>query len=141
MADPLVVSPKVVLSADDLRWTAVRGSGPGGQNVNKVSSKVELRFDVVKSMALDSDTKERLVALAGHKMDKDGVLIIVCQESRDQRKNLETARERLKALVEAALIRPKKRRKVRVPQGVIERRLETKRLGAAKKRQRSGPFE
>ena len=137
----LEITPAIIIPDDELIERFVRASGPGGQNVNKVSSKVELRFDVVKSMALDSDTKERLVALAGHKMDKDGVLIIVCQESRDQRKNLETARERLKALVEAALIRPKKRRKVRVPQGVIERRLETKRLGAAKKRQRSGPFE
>ena len=141
MSEPLVVTPDLTLPADELRWTAVRGSGPGGQNVNKVSSKVELRFDVVRTARLDEDCKRRLMDLAGHKMDKEGVLLVVCQETRDQKKNLEAARARLADLVRAALVRPRKRRKTKVSKGAIERRLAGKKIVAAKKRTRSGPIE
>lgn len=141
MSEPLVVTPSLILPADELRWTAVRGSGPGGQNVNKVSSKVELRFDVARTERLDEESKRRLVDLAGHKMDKEGVLLVVCQETRDQKKNLEAARARLAELVRAALIRPRKRRKTKVSKGAIERRLAGKKIVSEKKRTRSGPID
>lgn len=141
MSEPLVVNPALILPADELRWTAVRGSGPGGQNVNKVSSKVELRFDVARTSHLDDDTKRRLVDLAGHKMDKEGVLLVVCQETRDQKKNLEAARARLADLVRAALVRPRTRRKTKVSKGAIERRLAGKKAVADKKRARSRPVD
>lgn len=136
MASSLLIQGELSLPGDELRWTAVRAGGPGGQNVNKVSSKVELRFDVVGSTLLDAGTKQRLSALAGHKMDKEGVLLVVCQESRDQRKNLEQARERLAALVRAALVVPRLRRKTKVSKGATERRLAVKRLVASKKANR-----
>ena len=136
MSEPLVVSAELILPADELRWTAVRGSGPGGQNVNKVSSKVELRFDVARTAKLDDECKQRLVALAGHKMDKEGVLLVVCQETRDQKKNLEGARTRLAELLRAALIRPIKRRKTKISKGAIQRRLTVKKLVSEKKRAR-----
>lgn len=138
MSEPLVITPELTLPADELRWKAVRGSGPGGQNVNKVSSKVELRFDVARTEHLDEDAKRRLCELAGHKMDKEGVLLVACQETRDQKKNLEAARARLAELVRAALIRPIKRRKTKISRGAIERRLAGKKLVAQKKRTRSG---
>ncbi len=141
MSDPLVVTPDLILPADELRWTAVRGSGPGGQNVNKVSSKVELRFDVARTARLDDESKRRLIDLAGHKMDKEGVLLVVCQETRDQKKNLEAARARLAELVRAALVRPRKRRKTKVSKGAIERRLAGKKLVSEKKRTRNGPVD
>jgi ribosome-associated protein len=136
MADPLLIQGELSLPGDELRWTAVRGSGPGGQNVNKVSSKVELRFDVVRTTFLDTATKGRLSILAGHKMDKEGVLLVVCQESRDQRKNLEQARERLAELVRAALVVPRRRRKTKVSKGAIERRLAGKHIVSTKKANR-----
>lgn len=139
VSEPLIVSSELIVPADELRWTAVRGSGPGGQNVNKVSSKVELRFDVARTAKLDDECKQRLVALAGHKMDKEGVLLVVCQETRDQKKNLEGARSRLAELLRAALIRPIKRRKTKISKGAIQRRLTVKKLVSEKKRARKIP--
>jgi ribosome-associated protein len=136
MSEPLRVSPSVVLPADELRWAAVRSSGPGGQNVNKVASKVELRFDVAGSRVLDDGTKARLRVLAGRRMDRMGVLVLSCQQTRDQRRNLELARERLAALVRSALCRPKPRRATRPTRGATARRLADKERHGAKKRSR-----
>jgi len=142
MSRPLRVTPSLVLPADELRWSAVRSSGPGGQNLNKVSSKVELRFHVARSRMLDAATKARLVALAGSRMDRTGVLRIVCQETRDQQRNLELARERLAALVRRALVRPKPRRATRPTRGAQERRLGDKKRHSEKKRRRAaGPAD
>jgi ribosome-associated protein len=136
MSEPLRISPSLVLPADELRWSAVRSSGPGGQNVNKVASKVELRFDVAHSHVLDEPTKARLRVLAGRRMDRTGVLVLSCQETRDQRRNLELARQRLAALVRRALCRPKPRRATRPTRGSTARRLADKERRAAKKRSR-----
>jgi ribosome-associated protein len=103
----------------------VRGSGPGGQNVNKVATAVELRFDV-RSSSLPADVKERLAALAGSRMTADGILVIDSREHRTQGQNREAARERLTTLIERARQRPKKRRATKPRAGAREKRLETK---------------
>ena len=103
----------------------VRGSGPGGQNVNKVATAVELRFDV-RSSSLPEDVKERLAALAGSRMTAEGILVIDSREHRTQAQNREAARERLTALIERARERPKKRRPTKPRAAAREKRLETK---------------
>jgi ribosome-associated protein len=103
----------------------VRGSGPGGQNVNKVASAVELRFDVARS-TLPQEVKERLAALAGRRMSEDGVLLIDSREHRTQWQNRAAARRRLLALVRRAALRPKTRKATNPHPASRERRLASK---------------
>ena len=137
MQDPLVVRPGVVIPGGEITWTAVRASGPGGQNVNKVSSKVELRFDLAGTRALDAGTKGRLAVIARGRLDRVGRIIINVDETRDQGRNLSIARERLVALILQALIVPKRRRATRPTRGSVERRLDAKKRSSDKKRTRS----
>jgi ribosome-associated protein len=138
MSAPLVVSTSLTIPAAELRWVAVRSSGPGGQNVNKVSSKVELRFDFERSAVLSGDTKDRLRGLSQSRLDSEGNILIVSQATRDRQRNLEDARAKLADLVARACERPKRRRATRTTRAAIEARLRDKRHQAAQKVRRRG---
>jgi ribosome-associated protein len=135
---PLAITSAISIPVSCLTWSASRASGPGGQNVNKVSSKVELRFDLDACPTLDGATKDRLRALARTMLDGEGRLLLVSQKTRDQPKNLEDAREKLRELVLQALVRPKRRRPTRPSRGAVARRLDEKSRASKKKRERSG---
>jgi ribosome-associated protein len=119
------ITDSIVIEERELDERFVRASGPGGQNVNKVSTAVELRFDVGAS-SLPSDVKQRVIALAGRRMNTEGVLLIDSREHRTQAMNREAAVARLVALLQRAAIRPKTRRPTKPKKAAKERRLESK---------------
>jgi ribosome-associated protein len=121
----LHVTPTILIRDQELDERFVRASGPGGQNVNKVATAVELRFNVAAS-TLPEDAKTRLARLAGKRMSADGVLSIDSREHRTQAQNRSAARARLVALLRQALIRPKSRKKTRPSKAARERRLAAK---------------
>jgi len=134
VADDLHIRGRTVIPGEELTWSATRASRPGGQNVNKVASKVDLRFDLPATRALTGPQKTRLRAQAGLRLDAEGLVIIVSQVTRDQKRNLEDARERLRALILASLDAPKRRRKTKPSRGAKRRRMDDKtRRGDLKK--------
>jgi len=136
MPDRILVSGDVVVPAEAVSVRAVRASGPGGQNVNKVASKVELRVDPARISGLDEPARARLEAIARKRLDADGRIVVTSQRTRDQGRNLEDARKRVRALIERALVPPRPRRATRPTAASRERRLAKKRRRAARKRAR-----
>lgn len=122
----LKISETIVIPESEIRFTAVRSRGPGGQNVNKVSSAVHLRFDAANSTALPDDVRERLLRLNDHRITEAGIINIKAQNSRSQEKNRIDALDRLRDLVQQATVVPKLRKKTRPAKRIKEKRLADK---------------
>jgi ribosome-associated protein len=126
----LHITPSIAIDDSEIEEKFVRASGPGGQNVNKVATAVQLRFDAGRSTSISDEVRERLQAIAGSRMTSDGVLVIDSREFRTQAQNREAARERLVELLRQASVRPKRRRKTK-PSGAAKlKRLDAKRRRA-----------
>jgi ribosome-associated protein len=138
---PVPVTTNIVIPDAEIEEHFILSSGAGGQNVNKVASAVQLRFDALHSPSLPDDVRVRLLRHAGHRLTKDGTIIIVARESRDQARNREIARERLAELIRRATFVPKKRKPTRPTRASQERRIERKKRDARTKRQRSKKFD
>jgi ribosome-associated protein len=130
------ITDEIAIDDDEISETFVHASGPGGQNVNKLATAVQLRFDVRHSPSLLPDVRARLVRLAGSRLTQDGVLVIMAQRHRTQERNREDARERLFELIRQAAVRPKPRRPTRPTAASRERRIEGKKRRAGVKRMR-----
>jgi len=122
--DDLPIDDTLSIPGDELEERFVRSSGPGGQNVNKVSTKVELRFDAANSAVFDAAVRERLLDLAGRRATADGVIVLEAQSERSRERNRQDARERLAELVRRALIRPRKRKPTRPTRASKAKRLQ-----------------
>ena len=120
------LAPGLSIDDKDMTWRFVRASGPGGQNVNKVSSAVELRVDIDRILGLAADARQRLIRLAGYRLNQDNVLIIQAQRFRSQERNRADALDRLSDLLRQAMIRPRTRRATRPTKSSKERRLKGK---------------
>jgi ribosome-associated protein len=140
MAEPIRIAKGILVPEGAIEWRAVRSSGPGGQNVNKVASKVELRADLAAVSGLSAPARARLQAFAAARLDADGWLLVTSQRTRDQLRNLEDARDKVKKLVERAMKAPRPRRLTQPSRGAVERRLKGKRVRSVVKRTRqAGP--
>jgi ribosome-associated protein len=130
---PIEVTPTLLIPDDELEWKFVRSSGPGGQNVNKVSSAAQLRFHLPRNSSIPVGARNRLRQLAGQKILDDGTILIQARSERSQDQNRRDAEERLAKLVRAALVEPKIRRKTRPTKASKEKRIDSKkRRGATK---------
>ncbi len=139
MPDPIFVEGGVLVPGEALEMRAVRASGPGGQNVNKVASKVELHVDLDRIQGMGADSRLRLMHLVGTRLDSAGRLLVTSQRSRDQQQNLEDARRKVHNWIAQALVKPKKRVPTEARPAGRERRLEDKKRNAARKASRHQP--
>jgi len=137
----LRVTDTIEIDPSELDEVFLRASGPGGQNVNKVSTAVQLRFDVRRSRALPEDVRLRLERLAGRRLTSDGVLVITANQFRTQARNREDARARLVALIREAAVAPKVRRATRTPRASKARRVDDKARRGRVKALRRGRFD
>jgi ribosome-associated protein len=135
---PLIITPDIVIPDEELEWKFIRSSGPGGQNVNKVSSAAQLRFLLPQNASLPVSVRNRLRRLAGQKLIDDGTILFKSMSERSQEGNRRAALERLETLIRAALVEPKIRKKTRPTKGSKERRIDSKKRRGATKLQRGG---
>ena len=135
----LRITPSITIDERELEESFILSSGAGGQNVNKVSSAVQLRFDVVHSPSLPDSVRLRLIALSGSRLTKDGVLVLVGRQYRDQARNRMDVRERLAELIREAAIIPKTRRLTKPTRASKQRRIEGKKVRANIKKNRGKP--
>jgi ribosome-associated protein len=139
VSHPIVVHEGVRVPGSAITIRAARSSGPGGQNVNKVATKIELRVDLAAIAGLTDPARRRLRALAAHRLDGEGRLVVTSQLTRNQSRNLEDARGKVRALIAAALIAPRARRATRPTRASRERRLAGKKRRGVTKDFRSTP--
>ena len=137
MPDLIRVTDAVTVPAAALALAFTRSSGPGGQNVNKVASKVELRVDLARIEGLREDARRRLDVMTASRRDADGRLLVTSQRTRDQHRNLEDARTKVRDLVARALVAPKRRRPTRATKGSVEARLKHKKRDSVAKKLRT----
>jgi ribosome-associated protein len=133
---PIEITADIVIPDEELEWKFIRASGPGGQNVNKVSSAVQLRFLLPFNTSLPVAARNRLRAMAGQKLVDDGSILFTARSERSQEQNRRAAAERLAELIRSAMIEPKIRKKTRPTKGSQERRIESKKRRGATKSQR-----
>jgi len=132
------ITETLFIDEDEFQLDFIRSSGPGGQNVNKVATAVQLRFNVQKSASLSAEIRDRLMRIAGKKMTEDGILVIKARRFRSQDKNRKDAIDRLIELIRQATVKPKPRRKTRPSPATRERRLSAKKMRSEIKRRRRG---
>jgi ribosome-associated protein len=138
-AAPIWITGALTLDPGEIEETFVRAAGPGGQHVNTTSTAVQLRFDVRRSPSLPEDVRQRLERLAGRRLTRDGVLVLVAQGERSQKRNREEALDRLVALIRAAAQPPVPRKKTRTPKASKRRRLDDKKRHGTTKSLRARP--
>lgn len=137
----LEITPTVIIPEAELSERFTRSPGPGGQNVNKVETAVQLRFDVARTSVLTEDVRRRLLQLAGRRADRAGIITIEAHRFRTREHNREDARERLASLIRQALVRPKRRVATKPSRASRERRLQSKQARARLKQQRRRSWE
>ena len=137
MPDPILVNEHVQIPASALTVTAVRASGPGGQNVNKVASKIDVRVDLTAIVGLGAEARARLLAQTANRLDAAGLLHVTSQKTRDQGRNLADACEKIKAMVVRAMVAPIKRKPTKPSRGAVRRRLADKKQTSERKKGRS----
>jgi len=139
VAEPFQINSQLAIPRQELRFTFVRSSGPGGQNVNKVASKAVMRWAVTASAALPDEIRGRLITRAARQINDRGELVLTSQRYRDQARNIEDCLEKLRQLILAASHKPRRRKKTRPTRASKEERLDSKRATSEKKRRRTPP--
>lgn len=137
--DELIITPSLRLSVSELEFQYVRSSGPGGQNVNKVNSQAQMRWDVTANISLPEELKQRLQSLQRRRFTTEGVFFLSSQRFRDQFKNRQDCLDKLTTMLQAAAVRPRARKKTKISKGAKEARLRAKRQRSQRKESRRSP--